>query len=89
MKGYGGGGGGGSPRPKGPGPQAAATGAAPFHLYSGGGSLSFYSFFHFGGFHLRMNYIENVYNHVWKLADLIGDFSFHSSLISKIKTSLF
>ena len=51
MKGYGAGGGGGSPWPKGPGPQAAATGAAPFHLYSGGGSLSFCSFFHFGGSH--------------------------------------
>ena len=39
---------------------AAATAAAPFHLYSGGGSLSFYSFFHFGCFHLCINYIKNV-----------------------------
>ena len=58
MKGGGGGGGGGAqgwdPRAGGP---AAATAAVPFHLSSGGGSLSFYSFFHFGGFHLCINYI--------------------------------
>ena len=57
MKGGGAGGGGLGPRALGPGGPAAATGAVPFHLSSGGGALSSYCFFNLGGFHLCLNYI--------------------------------